>query len=274
MVDSKPLFTGEEWDDIYALPPNALKVWLFHYRCEIDGRESWPGEDLICYKLRICRDTLADNRKWLKTHGWLVQLTEAYRGHNPTFRVERGWLADSHATDDPLSNNSNRSDAPGKSRRSEVPKQRKKADTFNASVKMRRKNTDAKVCCSSSPVLSSRSALPSCHSGVESQVAKAEEEGRTEERTENPKPITRRCAKDGTEVPLDNGTGGGPKSKPKTQAAAAATRMQQFPGDPECGHLPSDAELRSMEDRLLRCTDCGRMAGDKTVQPCFECPDA
>jgi hypothetical protein len=121
-VDSKLFFTGEEWDDIYTLPPNAFKVWMYHYRCESDGRESWPSEDLICYKLRICRDTLADNRKWLKQHGWLIQLSEAYRGHNPTFRTERGWLPDNAE----------------KPSRDEIKKQRKNTDALNASEKYRR----------------------------------------------------------------------------------------------------------------------------------------
>lgn len=171
MVDSKPLFTGEEWDDIYGMPPNALKVWLFHYRCEIDGRESWPGEDLICYKLRICRDTLADNRKWLKDHGWLVQLTEAYPGHNPTFRVERGTLplrgskkkqANPFGGAPTVKSQSNHSENPVDEpnalvnyRRDELPSQRKKADANNASVKSRRKNTDAKVSGFSSVKVSS-----------------------------------------------------------------------------------------------------------------------
>lgn len=225
MVDSKPLFTGDEWDDIYGMPPNALKVWLFHYRCEIDGRESWPGEDLICYKLRICRDTLADNRKWLKNHGWLVQLTEAYPGHNPTFRVERGTLpllGSKKRQAVPLgaaptlksqsSKSENSVDEPNAAvnyRRDELPSQRKKADANNASVKMRRKNTDAKVSGSSSVSVSS--SVSSSHSvevgdglslrTLATPAGKAE--GKPKTQTENQKPKTRRVAKDGTPVPFD-----------------------------------------------------------------------
>jgi len=208
MVDSKPLFTGEEWDDIYALPPTALKVWLFHYRCEINGRESWPGEDLICHKLCICRDTLADNRKWLKDHGWLVQTSPAYRGHNPTFRVERGWIPDSKSTDDPLTKISGNEvgidKASQKSRRIDIPKQRKNSDAFNASVKMRRKNTDAKVSSSSSvsvSVLSSPSVKGLSYpdrQGSEQMVTNrpdGQEKGETDTKTKTPR---KTVAPDGT----------------------------------------------------------------------------
>jgi len=227
MVDSKPLFTGEEWDDIYGMPPNALKVWLFHYRCEIDGRESWPGEDLICYKLRICRDTLADNRKWLKDHGWLVQLTEAYPGHNPTFRVERGTLPSrggkknqanpldgAPSVKSPSSHCQNSLDesiALEDYRRDELPSQRKKADANNGSVKSRRKNTDAKVSGSSSVSVSVSSSVSSSHSvevgdglSLRMPATPAEkDEGKPKTQTENQKPKTRRVAKDGTPVPFD-----------------------------------------------------------------------
>jgi hypothetical protein len=225
MVDSKPLFTGEEWDDIYGMPPNALKVWLFHYRCEIDGRESWPGEDLICYKLRICRDTLADNRKWLRDHGWLVQLTEAYPGHNPTFRVERGTLplrgskkkqakplGDAPTVESYSNHSENSVDEPIASenyRRDELPSQRKKADANNASEKMRRKNTDAKVYGSSSvSVSSSVSSSPSVQVRGDLSLrvpcaTAGKDERKAKTQTENQKPKTRRVAKDGSPVPLD-----------------------------------------------------------------------
>jgi hypothetical protein len=225
MVDSKPLFTGEEWDDIYGMPPNALKVWLFHYRCEIDGRESWPGEDLICYRLRICRDTLADNRKWLKDHGWLVQLIEAYPGHNPTFRVERGTLPlrgtkkkqanpldGAPSVKSPSNHCENSVDEPitlEDYRRDQLPSQRKKADANNVSVKSRRKNTDAKVSGSSSvSVSSSVSSSPSVLvvddlSLRTPPTPAGKDEGKAKTQTENQKPKTRRVAKDGTPVPLD-----------------------------------------------------------------------
>lgn len=93
MIGSKTILTGEEWDLVYLLPPVAFKIWWFHYRCEVLDRESWPGEDTICQMLGIeDRKTLFIHRKWLKDHGWLVQTSRAYRGHNPTFRVERGWI--------------------------------------------------------------------------------------------------------------------------------------------------------------------------------------
>src|SRR5882724_11406574 len=251
MVDSKPLFTGEEWDDIYGMPPNALKVWLFHYRCEIDGRESWPGEDLICYKLRICRDTLADNRKWLKAHGWLVQLTEAYPGHNPTFRVERGTLplrgsnknqasplgaaATVKSQSSHSENSVDESIALANYRRDELPSQRKKADANNASVKSRRKNTDAKVSGSSSVSVSSSHSV-GVGGGLTLTATAApagKDEGKAKTKTENQKPKTRRVAKDGSPVPLDidswsldkklawsrehNGTGTGMSARPNKE---------------------------------------------------------
>jgi hypothetical protein len=93
MYEAKTLLTGGEWDLLFLLHPTHLKVWLFHYRCEkSDHRESWPGESTICAMCQICRDTLHDSRKWLIDHGWLVRISRAYPGHNPTFRVERGWI--------------------------------------------------------------------------------------------------------------------------------------------------------------------------------------
>jgi hypothetical protein len=92
VIRSKEFLIGEEWDDVYLLPLAAFKVWWFHYRCEWEDRNSWPGESTIRKKLNINRKTLYSARKWLIEHGWLVQTSGAYRKHNPTFRVERGWI--------------------------------------------------------------------------------------------------------------------------------------------------------------------------------------
>jgi hypothetical protein len=184
MVSGKTLFTGDQWDDVYRLPPNAFKIWIFHYRCEINGRESWPGEDTICNMLEICRDTLADNRKWLKKHGWLVQTGKAYRGRNPTFRVERGWIPNaSESTEESRSRSS-------RSKRYGWESIGKKQMLSNASEKMRRKNTDAYVygSDSGSSVLGS-SLLPSSSDSVRPPAGAAGTAKNNEEK-QNPKPPT------------------------------------------------------------------------------------
>jgi hypothetical protein len=79
--------------ETFAMPPNAFKVWMYHYCLEGEDRKSWPSRDNICKTLRISVDTLKITRQWLTDNGWLVKVGERNsRGEFsiPVFKVRRG----------------------------------------------------------------------------------------------------------------------------------------------------------------------------------------
>ena len=201
MINAKTIFTGEEWDDVYLIPPMAFKIWHFHYRCERDDRESFPGEETIC---RMCgikdRKTLFANRKWLKEYGWLVQTSKAYKGHNPTFRAERGRLPEGRCELCGCASTRNVCiDCVSRARalKQDIKSMRtENRDTSNAYRSMRTEKRDAKVYCSGS---GSASSSPShCDSNSDSGVLSRqwEEEGKPK-----PKPTKPLVAGDGTPFP-------------------------------------------------------------------------
>ncbi|MFY9560302.1 MAG: helix-turn-helix domain-containing protein [Terriglobales bacterium] len=80
-------------DEVFQMPANAFKVWMYHYRMEGKDRKSWPSRDTLCRKLGISLDTLKTSRRWLVKHGWLKKIGERNSDGEfavPVFRVTRG----------------------------------------------------------------------------------------------------------------------------------------------------------------------------------------
>jgi hypothetical protein len=67
----KKLLVGGKWDDCYALPPFAFKLWLFYYRLEGKKREGWAPRLRIADKLHMNKDTVTYWREYLVKHEWL-----------------------------------------------------------------------------------------------------------------------------------------------------------------------------------------------------------
>jgi hypothetical protein len=94
-------------EDIFLVPSNAFKIWLYYYRIEIhdwflDSRPSAARTKDIAAKLDLDRDTVTDQRKWLVENGWLILLGKALGSSGvvkgpardndvvPVFQVARG----------------------------------------------------------------------------------------------------------------------------------------------------------------------------------------
>jgi hypothetical protein len=93
----KPFYVGDPaWRDVFRLPPNALKVWLYHYSRENANDESWPSLATICKDCDISRNTAIGARAFLKECGWLIKVREITKEGDefnvPVFRVRRGVL--------------------------------------------------------------------------------------------------------------------------------------------------------------------------------------
>lgn len=75
------------------MPPNAFKVWMYHYCLEGDDRKSWPSRETIRKALRMNVDTLKNARQWLVDNGWLQKVGERNSTGEfsvPIFKVRRG----------------------------------------------------------------------------------------------------------------------------------------------------------------------------------------
>ena len=59
----KKLLIGGEWDEIFRLPSNALKLWMFYYRLEGANREGWAPNKLIAQKLDMTEEMLTSTRR-------------------------------------------------------------------------------------------------------------------------------------------------------------------------------------------------------------------
>jgi len=82
--------------EFLAMPPNALKIWLYYYLREGAERKAWGSEENICEVTRMNRDTMRKWRGWLEDNGWLKLI-----GHRdeesgdfavPVYRVDEGTL--------------------------------------------------------------------------------------------------------------------------------------------------------------------------------------
>lgn len=63
----KKLYRGGKWDDIFKMPPNALKLWMYHYRHEENG-QSMPVEEEILEDCGMNHTTL---------YRWSSEFTES-----------------------------------------------------------------------------------------------------------------------------------------------------------------------------------------------------
>lgn len=81
-------------DEVFLIPPNAFKLWMFHYRLEGQERASWPSREFLCRKLGVSEKTLTIARRWLVEHGWLQRIgqrnSESGEFAIPVFKVTRG----------------------------------------------------------------------------------------------------------------------------------------------------------------------------------------
>lgn len=100
----KPFYVADPyWRELFLLPPNAFKVWLYHYGRENLDNESWPSVALIASECDLNRKTVFEARRWLLEHGWLIKVRQfdVRGGSMPVFCVDKGRIPYTDKRDDP-----------------------------------------------------------------------------------------------------------------------------------------------------------------------------
>lgn len=206
---------------ILGLRSGALHLWLCYYMNEDEEQESFMSYAEIEAQTGMGKTSIQKWNHYLAKHGWIIDTKKT--AHDKWLALGKVPTADSARVtcwrvDDPTA------------------KLKQVADSYTVSRKATDcgpSESDYKVSCSSS-VSGSGSPLVqfASHSGSEATPPAVEPEGNGENRKpQNPKPRTRRTAKDGTPVPMD-------LDKRTLEERLAWSRLHNGTGEPATGSAP------------------------------------